>query len=271
MNKSPVGNSAADTTDRAILAVLDGRAESAVEALRRLQRADPDNVTAQLELACALAVAHREAEAEQILQAFDSADLAARDSARLHTAAGYLCLRRGDTREGARHLKTACDLDPSFPLANYSYGQLLLFRDRIPESAITHLKRAADEVPESKLANFGVVATETERGRYGEAWRLSLAAARRFPGNAKVWVALADAAVLASPAGGRLVVGGSALLLFLPYLGPVVFGLWLVLAGASITLLRRVIPRYAVFPLVALVPLGLVAALRVLLLGRAFP
>ncbi len=157
------------------------------------------------------------------------------------------------------------------PGAFFSYGRSLLFGAKRPEAAGPFLSAAAKAAPSSLAAQLGEVAVDTERDEYASAWRKSVGIAGKFPLAAKAWIALAGATLLASPLKGRVAVAVLVAMMFLPRVALPMLGLWATFASLSFVMLRRSVPRYALDPAIALVPLLLAFALRVMVLGRAIP
>lgn len=262
---------AADSRETAATDLIEGRFGAAVGGLQRWNSDNPGNTAAQLELACALAADRRGQEANELLERIPPSGLAPKEIARRLTAEAYLLLRSGRTDEGYEKLKAACGMDPTFAPALFSYGRALLFDAKRPEDAVSFLSASARAAPSSLAAHLGEAAADTERDDYASAWRKSLSIVGRFPLSAKAWIALVVASILASLLKGRVAVAVLIALMFLPNVAVPMLASWIVFAALSFILLRRSVPRYALYPAIALVPLLLALILRVMILGKAIP
>jgi tetratricopeptide (TPR) repeat protein len=86
----------------------------------------------------------------------------------VHTNLGILLRSRGKVDEAIDHLRTAIEVDPSVPQAQYALANALVARNEA-DLAIEHYLRAVEADPRFVLAHYNLARTLHQRGRADEA------------------------------------------------------------------------------------------------------
>ena len=140
----------ANALHNAVVAIEDGKSETAIPLLERVTASDPDIPIAQLQLGLARARLRQYARAVAPLKksiALQPEDMFA------HYELGVALYETGDLQTSARHFEIVTSRMPKWADARYSLGSVYARIDRVPE-AVEELRAAIDLEPKHYRANL---------------------------------------------------------------------------------------------------------------------
>jgi predicted Zn-dependent protease len=256
---------------RAIAMMLEGRFRRAQDLLERALEEEPESVEVRFELACArLAQGKARTPPTNPGDLFDS-DLNNKEESRRMTADAFLRYAEGSVGDALQPLQDACLLDPQNVIAlntlgrNYAY----LTMDRL------HARRCLRDVirlaPSAIAPHLDLANVLIEEGDNDGAIDIALGLVEEHKGDLRSWFALAAAEAWASGRRRVIIVGGTSLLTFVPFVGPIAIVMWASLAILGLIVLRRARGALAGALVALTLPTVPAFCVRWLLLGRLFP
>ena len=255
----------------AFASLMNSQSRAAVALYRSYMAHNPEDMSALMELACAVIVDGAIDEANKILGQVKTDELTHSALSRFYTAQAYLLARKKQISGFRELLEQAIASDPGFALAHLSLGRHLLWSKRNLQQAKFHLDEAERLAPNALGASLSKVALEVEAKNYKGAFRLATQLARRSPKQVRLWLLVATTALVTTPWEGGLFVLITAFGTFLPFLGPILYLSWVVLAATSIVALRRISIRLAILPILYLFAISLIYLARYIVIGKLFP
>jgi|GEM_PF-3822530 len=255
----------------AFTSLMNSQPRAAAALYRSYMARNPEDTSALMELACAVMAGGAIDDANKILGQVKRDELTHAAKARFATAQAYLLARKNQLSGSRELLEQAVASDPSFALAHLSLGRHWLWSERDLQQARIHFDEAERLAPNALGASLSKIALEVEAKNYADARRLATQLAHRSPKLVRLWLMVITTALVATPWEGRLFVLMIAFGTFLPYLGPILYLSWAVLAAACIVALRRISIRLAILPILYLFAISLMYLARYIVIGELFP
>ena len=255
----------------ALTSLMNSQSRVAAALYRSYLAHNPEDTSALMELACAVIVDGGVDEASKILGQVKRNELTHSAKARFDTAQAYLLARKKQVSGFRELLEQAVASDPGFALAHLSLGRHWLWSERNLQQARIHLDEAERLAPNALGASLCNFAVEADAEIYTGALRLATQLARRSPKQVRLWLLVTTTALVATPWEGRLFVLLIAFGTFLPFVGPMLYLSWIVLAAASIAALRRISIRLAILPILYFFAISLTYLARYIVIGKLFP
>ena len=152
------------------------------DSLRALAEASPGRAAVHLELAGALMLARRQAEAEAHYRKALALDP---ESAGACIGLGKIAASRGALAQAVRHLEHGLRLDPGNAEPHYLLGNIAVRREQLGR-AVEHYEQALARDPRHQLAWYNLAGTHASRTDFRPALESLDRAARALPGNAEL-------------------------------------------------------------------------------------
>jgi tetratricopeptide (TPR) repeat protein len=265
------GTGNAVTSAAGMESLLAGRYKKAASVYAELVAKNQSDIGIKLESLCVSSARGNVAQVRQALETYQGIDLSSEQRARYLTASAYTQIHEGRSGIGVQLLLEAARLDPSFALASLSLGRHFLFAAEDYVLARQYLEGAARLAPSAEGTLLGLVSLGAEMGDYAQSREAAVKVTQAHRRSLRGWLSFLSSSLLIGSLLSRLAMLVFLGIAFLPWGGPAMGIAALILAGASLRSLRRISPRLALAPSIALGLFMVAYFVRLIVYGRLYP